>query len=206
MTIFCDLDGTLLDFFPRYYAILKDYFSFDRIPSFEEYKKSRRSGLSEVGLVKLFRPDSKEIDKYIVFRNEMIESQKYLAFDKLFSNSVIGDLKKKGKLVLLTYRKQNQNLKMQVEDFQIAGLFDEIITPSELFTDAIEFKAHFISQQEGAKIMIGDSKADIVAAQKNNIVSVGVLTGLSDIERMKLLSPSMIIESIEDFHAVPELR
>ena len=49
-------------------------------------------------------------------------------------------------------------------------------------------------------IYVGDSHVDIVAGNAAGMVTVGVLTGLDDLKRLKKETPAMIVDSVNDLN------
>ena len=55
-----------------------------------------------------------------------------------------------------------------------------------------------LSVDPGKCIYVGDSHVDIVAGNAAGMVTVGVLTGLDDLERLEEEGPAMILDSVND--------
>lgn len=204
MTCLIDLDGTILNIWNRYYAILNDsfiagYLEIDELINKYVYILMRREGLSEEMFLKLIGVINTEA--YLNHRQTVIESEHYLSFDTLFD---IEKLKKFDRRILITYRKNRKNLINQLKKLGIHYFFTEIITPKSSIS-AKEFKFEIICELgENERInaldciVIGDTETDILAAKKNKIYSIGVLSGMTNRACMQNIKPDRIIENISE--------
>lgn len=203
MTCLIDLDGTILNFWERYYSIFNESFingllRTNKLPDKYEYILMRREGMSEKMILNLIGITNTE--KYLNYRMEkLIESNHYLSFDKLFD---IKRLEKFDHRILITYRKNHKNLINQLKKLGIHDFFDKIITPENIFHSAIPvniFKLEMMGKyKEENCIVIGDTKIDILSAKANGIYSIGVLSGMTNLARMENINPDRIINNISE--------
>lgn len=185
-------------------AILKKYESFKNIQIiFEHPTNWLRNNYSDEWLLTsrldnddILEPDFiEEIQKRFRKKTEIIESEHYLSFDRLFN---IEKLKKFDYRILITYRKNRKNLINQLKKLKIHDFFDKIITPENSLSIK-EFKFETIKKyKDNNSIVIGDTKTDIISAKKNNIYSIGVLSGITNLARMENINPKMIINNINE--------
>jgi len=195
MTCLIDLDGTILNFWDRYYSIFDNFLY--NILSKPEYILMRREGISEEMILNLM--GIMDTEKYLEWRMERIESEHYLSFDILFN---IEKLKQFDRRILITYRKNRKNLENQLKKLKIHDFFDEIITPENITHPAVPvniFKFEMIRKyRENHSIVIGDTETDIISAKRNKIFSIGVLSGMTNRVCMQNINPDKIINNINE--------
>ena len=190
MTCLIDLDGTVLNFWERYYSIFNDSFN---LLSKSEYILMRREGLSEKMVLNLL--GIMDIEKYLENRMKIIESEYYLSFDKLFDTK---KLKQFDYRILITYRKNRINLINQLKKLNILEFFTKIITPENSLS-AKKFKFKIIKKyKEKDCVMIGDTETDILSAKENGVYSIGVLSGMTSLIYMQNINPDKIIDNINE--------
>lgn len=202
MNCLIDLDGTILNFWDRFYTILNDSLIAGCIPETfaltdelirkPEYILMRRSGMNEKLLLNTIGiTNTKE---YFARRRNVMETDYYLDFDKLFN---VKKLEKYDYKILITYRQNRKTLIKQLKKLNIYYLFDKIITPKG--ESIFDFKHETINKYKSKDcVMIGDAKIDIISAKNNGVYSIGVLSGISDSSQMQSANPDKIINSIDE--------
>lgn len=195
-----DVDGTIIDFFPRHYSIYSDYLDkFKKFPvTYSSYKKSRRAGISDGQILSIY--PNINIRSYYKFKSINIEKEKYLALDKPLSGSIktLTALSNKSTVLLLTSRKKINLLELQVNSFGITKT-PEIISSSKKTTKKELKKIINWINKFGTLndvIYVGDGQDDINVANNLGVRFYGVLSGISNRYRMNSLPKKDIISSI----------
>jgi phosphoglycolate phosphatase-like HAD superfamily hydrolase len=131
MLIFFDFDGTLTDMSERWWRLHVDLTKKYKLPTLskKKYIEQKRNAISERIIMGTVNTDKKNIEKYIQKRTELIEHQKYLAYDKLIpgGKAILREWSKKGTLLLLTRRKSRRNAILQIKKYGISHYFDQIL-------------------------------------------------------------------------------
>jgi len=182
-TAYIDFDGTIVDVFPRYYGILSEYlrgFTNESL-DFPKYKKLKRLGKKDHVIVKeLIEEIEIDIDDYIKFKRQNLESFEWLSKDILIGNPEVTNMELKGlgyNVVLLTQRNNQNNLIKQLDFLSIKDSFDQIIMVKPEIGKNVKFD-HIIKHCNSNDIIIGDSIVEINAANLLNIDGYFVETGL----------------------------
>ena len=91
--------------------------------------------------------------------------------------------------------------------FEEGGFGGDWMTRTEVVADAIaKCQAHSGRvYNRGEIFLIGDSPSDIEAGQANGINTVGVATGLRDVEALQALHPTHVFEDLSDTEKVMEV-
>src|SRR3989338_7674769 len=132
MHIFFDLDGTIVDPFPRLYRIhtfLNHKYALPSLP-YETYIEQKQKHIPELSYINQKDMDRKE--KYSKERLLLLEDMEYLALDTLYPDTIptLTALQKDHSLYLLTVRKKRENLLQQLSQLEISCFFDKVLSPS----------------------------------------------------------------------------
>ena len=165
------MDGTLLDVAPRHYLVYAE--TVDELggtpldkPTYWNLKRTKttweavlpKSGL-EATQKALF------LDKFI----KKIENPEYLARDVLFdgAETVLAQLSRDHECYLVSLRRNEINLKEEVDSLGISPFFTEILS-GHSENDGYDVKIKLIRDTLGDSqgIIIGDTEADIVTGQQ----------------------------------------
>lgn len=178
--IFLDFDGPVLDGKNRHYRCYRDILQkYGGNPiGLEQYWEMKRNRVNRRKLLKLSN-FAGSYEDYMDEWMKRIEEKEYLQFDQLWPDAVtaIEKLRKQAKhLYLVTMRQNQENLIWQLEQLQIAKLFEKVIcgtldsrqTKYELIKDILFQKALFI----------GDTEVDIETAKLCGSDFKGVLNGI----------------------------
>lgn len=195
-----DLDGTLIDIRERYYAIysrLAQALGCEPTGKLEYWRRRRRGVPADALLAGLDAPARELFSQRWRFS---IESPDCLALDTPIAGALdtLEQLSRRYRPVLVTLRRNRNALLEQLRNLGFAGLFAAILSPST-GAGSPESKAFLIRRQSlGAApaAIIGDSEADIEAAQALGVPSVCVLSGIRDRQFLSALSPNHIIDSV----------
>lgn len=144
-----DFDGTLIDPWPRYYAVFCSLAGADI--QMKDYVEIKKSLLRDEMVAKYF--GVRLPDGYFEMKPVLLEDREFLLLDKpFFSNA---ELKKllRGNTLILSKRKNRDNFKWELDKLGIECRFEVVQTGSKE-----DWVSHNIS---GPVVMIGDSVEDL---------------------------------------------
>jgi len=204
ITLYIDLDGTIIDTSDRHYNVYKDILnnSSQAILSKEGYWLLKRSGYS---LRDILREtiNKKKIDHFFNLWIEKIELYDNLKFDKIIDDASdnLDFLSNEYNLVLISGRLNRTNLIKQLKELDIEKYFKAILNAQSLENpDRVKCKLineNSLFSNKNAWI-IGDTEADINAGKKCKINTVAVLSGLRNEKKIKQLKPDYIINNFSN--------
>ncbi|MBI5228650.1 HAD family hydrolase [Candidatus Micrarchaeota archaeon] len=188
-SIILDFDGTIVDYRERFYQA---YCNFAKKPlDCKTFWGLRAQNKKMAELL-----DSPHFLKDF---DMALESPDLLQEDKLLCPpEFLHALKKKYNLVVITNRKNEKALLLQINTLGIQDCFSEIMTTADLDKQAI------ISQYSKKDVVVGDSEEEIIAGNKSGLITIGVLSGLRTREQLLKANPRVIIESIMELPKVLE--
>lgn len=207
MNIFIDFDGTLVDIALRHYRVYKKCVKelggtpLDK----EEYWKKKRANVSWDELLPLSGLGIDKKDAYLKLFIDRIESQEELGADELFKDSLrtLEQLRANGnKLYLLSLRRNAAALDWQIEHLGIRYLFEKILSGhSDTKEGTLLKKADIVRQtvdNPSEVVIIGDTEADIAAAQQLGATSIALMSGIRNEEFLSAMHPNHLIDGIGD--------
>lgn len=205
--IFIDFDGTLVDIAPRHYRVYRKCVEkmggtpLDR----KKYWELKRDNISWNELLLISGLEINNRDDYLELFIDRIESLEELYRDELFVDS-LSALKKlssnDNKLYLLSLRRNSDALDKQIEKLGIECFFEEILSGhSDTKEGTLLKKADIIKQtidNPEDSIIVGDTEADVAAAQQLNATSIALLSGIRSKKFLKSMEPDYLVDSIGD--------
>lgn len=205
--IFIDFDGTLVDIAPRHYRVYKKCVEkmggtpLDR----KKYWELKRDNISWNELLLISGLEVNNRDDYLELFIDRIESLEELYRDELFVDS-LSALKKlssnDNKLYLLSLRRNSDALDKQIEKLGIGCFFKEILSGhSDTKEGTLLKKADIIKQtidNPEDSIIVGDTEADVAAAQQLNATSIALLSGIRSKKFLKSMEPDYLVAGIGD--------
>lgn len=205
--IFIDFDGTLVDIAPRHYRVYKKCVEkmggtpLDR----KKYWELKRDNISWNELLPMSGLEVNNRDDYLKLFIDRIESLEELYRDELFvdSLSTLKKLSSNGnKLYLLSLRRNSDALYKQIEKLGIGCFFEKILSGhSDTKEGTLLKKADIIKQtidNPEDSIIVGDTEADVAAAQQLNATSIALLSGIRSKEFLKSMEPDYLVDGIGD--------
>lgn len=205
--IFIDFDGTLVDIAPRHYRVYRKCVEkmggtpLDR----KKYWELKRDNISWNELLLISGLEVNNRDDYLELFIDRIESLEELYRDELFVDS-LSTLKKlssnDNKLYLLSLRRNSDALDKQIEKLGIECFFEEILSGhSDTKEGTLLKKADIIKQtidNPEDSIIVGDTEADVAAAQQLNATSIALLSGIRSKKFLKSMEPDYLVDGIGD--------
>lgn len=201
--IVLDVDGTLIDFFPRHFNIVKDYAFKKRckIVSFNKYRLQRRNWQSDAQI--LGELNQASILKGLArFKKANVESKNYLILDQTVpgSQKALMQLSKKASILLISARRDKKSLKTQLRELNLNIYKAILITTKKGTKTEVRKISKWINKYGELEdvIWVGDGKDDAVIAKKLRVPFYAVLTGISNMKMLKSLKPDRILNAIND--------
>lgn len=148
--------------------------------------------------------------RYVTEGRGKIENRLYPAIPV-----VLAKLKEQGKRLYIATAKMKSAADEIIKHFSLWDFFDGVYgpTPEGALADKADLVAHILDREKIAPqsaVMIGDREHDIIAANKNNIQSIGACWGYGSKEELQKAGATMLAERPEDLlkylcvsHAVP---
>jgi phosphoglycolate phosphatase len=209
--IFFDLDGPLLDVSERYQILHRDLIEAMRgtplTPNI--YWQRKRQRCPEAAILEELAISELE-PSYSRRRLDLIETDKYLAYDRLWpwTRPVLTTLIARYTLILVTVRSNREALERQLTRLNLRRFFKAIL--SESATNPVEAQKarlihDYLSPQDiptRGSWIIGDTEADIGAGQLLGMTTVAVRCGIRDDEQLARMDPNYLID---DIRVLPDL-
>lgn len=198
---YVDLDGTLVNPFPRLHALHKDLCAEFSVQAYSEeefigYKK--RCIPDQVILGSLL--SAEPLERYFKRKKVLLESAEYLQHDVLFPRSVevLKRLREKGQLVLVTRRKEVENVHAQLRQLGIHDLFDGILVIGNAQGSKAQLIRDNLPWADADSIIIGDTEDDINAGKELGIKTIAVTSGMRDASFLQNLEPDVVVKDISE--------
>jgi phosphoglycolate phosphatase-like HAD superfamily hydrolase len=207
MHFFFDLDGTILDTSQRYYFIYYNIIKeLGGSPLTKNvYWNCKSNKVSEYEIAMRSHLPQSLFNEYNHSRINLIESDKYLKFDKVWSElfDFIPSSKIFSKILLVTLRKKRQQLINQLNNLGISDWFENIITVE--YND-INTKRHLLKVDRILQIypnnlsgiFVGDTETDLRAGKILGLKTIAVTYGIRSTEYLTHEKPDTILNSPKD--------
>lgn len=167
--IFFDFDGTIVDLWPRYFAVFSELLNLESI-DIAEYKEQKQLLIRDDKVAKHF---GKQLPfNYFNRKAHLLEKHEYLILDKLFfSKQLINEFFSKYHAMILTKRRDNNSFEKELKLLNIN-------VPKKVISDGTKAKWIEENYKEEKCIIIGDSIADLEAGKLINTDAYMVNYGL----------------------------
>lgn len=209
MQVFFDLDGTLIDVEPRHYRIYCNackHLGGNPLPKVV-YWAMKRSKVSWDVILAKSGIDTGRKDDLLNYFISHIENVDELMEDKIFDGAIatLEKLSKNNECYLVSLRRNEDNLLLQIDRLGLAHVFVKILT-GHSEGDGSDVKQHLIKKMippnANTAFIVGDTEADVLAAKALGLRSVAVTTGIRSKEFLVEIKPDYIIERISDLTTV----
>lgn len=202
ITLYLDLDGTLLDVRERLYAVHGEALrQLHKSPflSLEKYLSLKRKKAPEAKILQPLALAPPELEQYRTFRLELLEQPLYLKKDTLFpwSKDILQQLHQKCSLILVTKRRFPERLRLQLRQLEIEGLFQAILVGN---SKADLLRQHHRQEPLDLKqtYLIGDTEEEIMAGKEVGLKTIAVLSGLRERALLEPFHPDAIMETLAE--------
>jgi phosphoglycolate phosphatase len=196
--VFLDLDGVVLDPWPRYHRVHEDIMTDlgAAALSLPEFMRLKRERASLLDLTSLPAPAAKEYQRRW---NQLIEAPAYLALDQYLPQAALAVrlLSARYHLVLLCLRRKGAALREQLKALDFP-LVDQVLCASPRAA-ADEVKARMMQSSpyfSRNSVVVGDTEADIRAGRSLGMTTVAVRGGLRSDALLARESPNVTIDGI----------
>jgi len=205
MAVFFDLDGPILDVSEKYYRIYCNLLTLKNkeILTKFDYWNFKRNQTPEREI--LSKTDSIEIyDWYRHERIRIIEMNEYLRFDRLTPGAitVLENLSKSKELILVTLRRNKEQLINQLAGFGLEKYFKFILSAPGNSNPKWRIKYDLILNNYGnpevGSIFIGDTETDILTGKNLGIKTIAVTKGIRTKEILMQFNPDHLINEIKE--------
>ncbi|AFY38414.1 Haloacid dehalogenase domain protein hydrolase [[Leptolyngbya] sp. PCC 7376] len=217
LTLFCDFDGPLVDVSTRYYSTYQTALQHTK-RSYEEqgqplpirlltkaqFWRMKRQRVSDIEIAMKSGLQEEQITFFLDYVGKIVNGANLLHLDAMQSgiNWSLGLLHSHGvKLVLVTLREEQQVHRM-LDCYGLKRLFNGIYGSGDRHTayeNNIDVKTALLKEaitEQGQLsddwLMVGDTEADIVAAQRVKIPAIALTCGIRDENYLKTYSPDHI--------------
>ncbi len=201
--LFVDLDGPILDVSQRHYQVYSDILgAFNKSPiSLSQYWTKKRAHQPLSTIVS----ETAGADFYTeTFEQEWfdrIEAEEYLALDRLWPWAVdaLVALYQNHELYCVTVRSNPDSLRKQLDRLGLTRWFQALLCRPARRNAAREkvkaIRGEFsVVPTQG--VMVGDTEADIACGKELGFVTVGVLSGIRDRERLQGTGCDYLLDNI----------
>jgi phosphoglycolate phosphatase-like HAD superfamily hydrolase len=217
LRLITDFDGPIMDVSERYYHVYQLCLERSKAPdqavtllSKPDFWRCKRAKVPEREIGQRSGLTPEQARHFAHLRRELVHQVPYLIHDRLIPRAVesLETLQAYGiDLAILTMRRERE-LSIPLERYNLSRFFP----PSQRYcigntysktgdvNDKPLLMAQALAELPPAEKtwMIGDTEADIVAAQTHNIPVIGVLSGIRDRERLASYYPDRIAADLAD--------
>lgn len=214
LTLFCDFDGPLVDVSDRYYGTYQTALHHTRqiyrqqhqdIPlqllSKHEFWQMKRQRVSDIEIAIRSGLQEEQITFFLDYVQQIVNTNELLHLDTMQGgvNWSLALLHSYGvKLVLVTLREKHQVRKI-LDQYGLKRLFTGIYGSDDLQTaylNNVDVKTALLQEAIAAEgelsdqwLMVGDTEADIIAAQRLKIPAIAVTCGIRDEKYLQTYRP-----------------
>lgn len=215
LRLITDCDGPIMDVSERYYQVYKYCLEQVKFPEQElnilskpEFWQRKRGKVPEMQIGLDSGLTAEQAQEFTAIRQKTVHSQPYLPYDLPLTgveNILQGILDRGIDLVLMTMRRESE-LDEALERNNLTHFFPEdrryclgndyVKTGDTNDKPLLMERAMVELPPADAVWMVGDTEADILAAQKVGIPAIAVLSGIRDREQLEHYQPDFIVENL----------
>jgi phosphoglycolate phosphatase-like HAD superfamily hydrolase len=217
LRIITDFDGPIMDVSERYYRVYLFCLEEIRHPeqpinelSKEEFWQMKRSRVPEKEIALMSGLTSNQAQDFANLRRETVHTVPYLTYDRVNPDALktLETIKKAGiDLVVMTMRRVVE-LDEPFQRYDLGRFFPPnrryCLSHDYVKTRDIDDKPLLVKYGLAdlppvkETWMIGDTEADIVAAQNNHIKIIAVLSGIRDRHQLEPYKPDLIVNNLPE--------
>ncbi|MFA7377774.1 MAG: HAD family hydrolase [Patescibacteria group bacterium] len=166
--------------------------------SLEEFKKKWRQPYMK--FYNEFIPELTLEEEQIVYKKVISKSPKSSYYPGIVN--LIKDLKSKGVRMVVISSDFSENLKEEINNFNLNNIFIDVISDSHDKTDDVINVINKYKFDKEDTIIIGDSNHEVEAGKKAGIKTLSVTWGFTDRDKLSISNPDFIVNSIEELKTV----
>lgn len=214
--IFTDFDGPIMDVSERYYQVYQYCLAELQEPtqpitvlSKKDFWQLKRAQVPERQIGHISGLHDDQARQFAMLRRETVHNASFLKHDQLIPGAVDALLKIQTMnyhLVVVTMRRA-RTLNSALASHQLEGFFppdvrycipdDHVKTHDEVEKTRLIEKALTELPTACEAWMIGDTEADIAAAQAHGVPIVAVLSGIRNRDRLETHNPDFIVDNLQ---------
>lgn len=215
LRLITDFDGPIIDVSERYYRVYQFCLQNVRYPeqSVEELSKAefwqlKRSQVPEKQIAIKSGLDPDQAAEFAQLRRKTVHTDNYFHYDTLIPSAVeaLSKIQAAGiDLTVMTMRRVRE-LDYALKKYNLASIFPEnrryCLSNDYVKTSDVEDKP-LLMQRALAELppatetwMVGDTEADIAAAQKYGIQVIAVESGIRDRTQLEIYQPNLIVKDL----------
>ncbi|MGV2827028.1 HAD family hydrolase [Myxosarcina sp. GI1(2024)] len=217
LRLITDFDGPIIDVSDRYYRVYQYCLERVRFPQQEihqlpkdEFWRLKRARVPQREIGKKSGLNEAQAREFAHLRKVTVHSLPYLVYDKPIAGATEALSKAQYlgfDLVVMTMRRDCE-LNAAFQQYDLEGFFPKnrrYCLPNDYSkTTDVQDKPRLMKKALAelppvADIwMVGDTEADIVAAQTHNVKVIGVLSGIRDRQRLEHYQPNLIVNNLQE--------
>lgn len=215
LRLITDFDGPIIDVSERYYRVYQFCLTETRRPhqavtllSKAEFWRMKRACIPEWQIGQHSGLDLEQAQRFAQLRRVTVHTLPYLRYDQPVPGAIaaLERLQAEGvHLVVMTMRRVRE-LEYALQQYDLARFFaadcryclsNDYIKTTDVAEKPLLMAQAVVELPPAASTwMVGDTEADIVAAQKHQIPVIGVLSGIRDRTRLSQYMPDLIMADL----------
>jgi len=215
LRLFTDFDGPIVDVSDRYYRVYQRCLARCQRPgqaiallSQAEFWRLKRARVPERQIGELSGLDPEQAQRFARLRRETVHSLRYLNLDKPIPGAIaaLERLQQHGfDLAVVTMRRERE-LAVPLDRYGLARFFPPerrfCIGATQVKLDDVRDKPPLLARAVAelppatGVWMVGDTEADLLAAQSQQIPAIAVLSGLRDRDQLAPYRPATIVSDL----------
>lgn len=217
LRLITDFDGPIMDVSERYYHVYKLCLAQTKQPqqqtsqlSKSEFWQLKRARVPEQEIGILSGLDSSQAEKFAQLRRQTVHQVPYLVHDRLYpgARETLEQIQHLGfELVVMTMRRLRE-LEAAFTQHDLGRFFppdrcyclsNDYVKTGDVKDKPLLMKRALTELPPASDIwMVGDTEADIVAAQTHQIKVIGVLSGIRDRAQLERYQPDYIVNNLAE--------
>lgn len=204
-----DLDGPLLDVSERYYRLYVDLLRPHGLRPLAKrtYWRLKRRRVPEEAIFRRSGGTPAAAREYARLRPSLIESRRYLRFDRIWprASAVLRHLEPRSRLLLATARRSRRILKWQLEQLGIGAYFHRVLSIPPAAASRAEAKAASVRALVGEPTargwFVGDTESDLRAGRLLGLHIAAVSYGIRRADELRQSGPDRLLATPADLFA-----